>query len=119
MKRLSDLDEKDIALERDKIETSGEALGVDSYEASGGPTVSDVDIFGVCKDCRFFKYIRYEFHGQKAYCSRHEARLTGTQRIVECSDHDQRGKMSLNQMMDIAYDLSYLTAPDHKRAGLV
>lgn len=119
IRRLSDLDSKEIALERDRIETSGEAMGVDSYEAGGGATTNDVDIYGICRDCRYFKYIRYEFHGQKAYCSRHEARLSGTQRIMECSDYDQRGKMSLNQMMDIAYDLSYLFEPNHKRAGLI
>lgn len=119
MKRLSELDEKENTLERDRIETSGESLGVDTYEAGGAATIGDVDIFGVCKDCKYFKYIRYEFHGQKAYCSRHEAKLSGTQRIIECSDHDQRGKMSLHQMMDIAYDLSYLFEPTHKRAGLI
>ena len=120
MKKLTDLESKELNQERDKIETSGESLGIDTYEAGKGRVISrDTDIYGLCKDCRYFKYVRYEFIGQRALCDRFDTRLSGSQRIVECNEFDERGKMSLQQMMDIAYDLSYLVEPDIRRAGLI
>jgi len=117
--KISDLPVKEETQAREVVEAAGEVLGLNTYNSSGETIPKDVDIYGICKKCQNLDYIKYEFHGQLAYCRHHEAVLSGVRRILECSSFDKRGRMTLTNMMDIAYDLSYLSQPDHKRAGLV
>lgn len=103
MRKLRDLEKKESSDLRDDVAAGGEVLGLDTYEANKGTHLSDdIDIYGICRNCRWFKYVKYEFTSQFATCETFDKQLSGKQRIIECNSFDERGKLTLDQMLDIA-----------------
>lgn len=102
--KKKDLDEDQLTDLEDELEAQSESLKLSMYNSKGANKFSDaVDKFGLCKDCAGFQYIRFEFHGERAVCLYLEARLTGSQRIAECSQYNKKGQLSLQQMQSIAW----------------
>ena len=58
---------------------------------------------GLCSDCSSLNYCRSEFGNIVASCARFKIRITGRNRIMECTDYYQRGQMSLYDMYQIAW----------------
>lgn len=110
MKKLRDLDKDEASNLEDDVEAQSDILGQNKWEANQGVIRSeDIDIYGMCKDCRWFRYVKYEFHGQKARCECWERDMSGTQRITECVSFDERGKLTLSQMTEMAWILDFKT----------
>lgn len=99
----------------DEVEAMGESIGLPTYEAGESVVPEEADCYGICKECRYFKFVQYEFHDNHAECGAFERVLTGKQRITKCNQFDKRGKLSLDQMIDIAWIID-ICAP---RAGLL
>jgi len=104
MQKLSDL-EKDV---RDNIEEELESkateLGMDSYSSyAGGNDLKLLkDFIGICADCKSLQYCKTEFGKVFARCSHYEIGLTGQNRITECTCHDPKGILSLQEMYAMA-----------------
>jgi hypothetical protein len=61
--------------------------------------------FGLCSSCNDFNYVRYEFGKEKFGCGYDKYMMnwpTGNERIVECLNYVERGKLSLNEMANLA-----------------
>lgn len=110
-----DVDTKSDRLDKLSIESG--KLGMDIWDHSD-PSASrgdHLDKYGICKSCNSFACVQYELDGEIAYCWKHEARLSGNQRIVKCTNYAKRGQMTLQEMNEIAWDLSDMV--HHKPAG--
>jgi hypothetical protein len=61
--------------------------------------------FGICSSCDSFNYVRYEFGKEKFLCGYDKSMMcwpNGNERIVQCVNYAQRGRLSLTEMADIA-----------------
>ncbi len=114
-KTKGDLDTNDRINMTEHLDAQSDAMGLCSYENNQIGIADDADIYGICKGCKAFRYVRYEFHGQRAECNTFDKQLSGRQRIVECVSFDEKGKLSLEQMSDIAWILDFST----KKVGFV
>lgn len=88
----------------EELESKATELGMDSYSSySGGNDLKLLkDFIGICADCKSLQYCRTEFGKVFAKCSHYEIGLTGQNRITECTCHDPKGVLSLQEMYAIA-----------------
>jgi len=105
MPKLSDLEEKDKQIIENELEAKSTALGMDSYDSyAGGNDLKLLkDFIGICADCKSLQYCKTEFGNVFARCSHYEMRLTGQNRITECTCHDPKGVLSLQEMYAMAH----------------
>ncbi len=105
MSKLSELEEEDKSRIENELEAKSSELGMDSYDSyAGGNDLKLLkDFIGICADCKSLQYCKSEFGKVFARCSHYEMKLTGQNRIMECTCHDPKGVLSLQEMYAMAY----------------
>lgn len=105
IKKIVDLGKKEREDLREFLDSRSSELGLDSYVSgdSGGRRNFLEEKIGICHKCKNLMYARGEFITLIATCTRFETKLNGKDKIVECSEFSERGKLSLEQMTDMAY----------------
>jgi len=73
------------------------------------------NLFGICYRCRYFNYCITEFARVYSRCGNFDISLRGGDRMLDCTDFDQKGIMTLNEMKEIAYYIDV----DIKKIGLL
>ena len=104
MGKLSDLDKTDKENIEEELDSKATSLGLDSYTSyTGGNDLKLLkDIIGICSDCKSLQYCKAEFGSVFAKCCHYEIRLSGNNRIMECTCHDPKGVLSLQEMYAMA-----------------
>jgi hypothetical protein len=91
--------EKERILSQIKVRSS--ILGLEDYEYSNKLNIDDN--YGICSSCKNFSIKKSKYSIRKAYCfADRKIKLTSDDPILECSDHDKRGSMTLEQMWALA-----------------
>jgi len=103
--KFNDLDKKKQIEIRYAIDSATDILGMDEWDGLGqakyGSTLEGM--VGLCATCSHLEYCESEYGNVHAKCYEYDLRLSGAQRIVECTKYDKRGQLSLNQMYGMAY----------------
>ena len=104
MPKLSDLEKNTRDNIEEELESKATELGMDSYSSyAGGNDLKLLkDFIGICADCKSLQYCKTEFGKVFARCSHYEIGLTGQNRITECTCHDPKGVLSLQEMYAMA-----------------
>jgi hypothetical protein len=103
-KKISELGKKEKQNMEDFLETKATEIGLSMY-SSGGEEISRSleNEIGICCKCKHLRYAKGEFITVLAVCSSFDIRLNGRDRIVECTDYSERGRLSLQEMYAMAY----------------
>jgi hypothetical protein len=105
MPKLSDLESEVKQQIENELEAKSSELGMDAYDSySGGNDLKLLkDFIGICADCKSLQYCKTEFGKVFAKCSHYEMKLSGQNRITECTCHDPKGVLSLQEMYAMAH----------------
>ena len=99
MKEALSKKEKERILSEIRVKSS--ILGLEDYEYSNKLNIDDN--YGICSSCKNFSIKRSKYSVKKASCfADRRIKLTSDDPILECSDHDKRGSMTLEQMWSLA-----------------
>lgn len=102
--KFSNVDKDERHAIEEELTSKSQALGMDSYESYGTKTQTGLrDFLGMCADCKNLNYCKTEFGTVHAICAMFDFKLSGKNRIVECSLHAPKNVLSLNEMYSIAY----------------
>lgn len=102
MAKLSELEEKDKEQVNDTIEAAVAQIGGDMWDA---PCLTRTAGYGLCSKCGNFKFAATEFAVRFAYCNQQYENpmpLSTREPILECSEYDERGRLTLREMGAIA-----------------
>jgi len=102
MSRYVDLGEDEQERIGDLLEVKSIELGLDKWESQSGRYSPLDDLVGICSNCQNMRYCKSEFGNVSAWCTTFRCQLHGRDRIVECNEHCERGRMSLRDMEVIA-----------------
>lgn len=104
MSKLSDLEKNTRDNIEEELDSKATELGMDSYSSYvGGNDLKLLkDFIGICADCKSLQYCKTEFGKVFSRCSHYEIGLTGQNRITECTCHDPKGVLSLQEMYAMA-----------------
>jgi hypothetical protein len=99
--KMNDLSDGDRERMEEVIESATSNLGMSTFSHKDGGTILE-DQIGICHNCKCLQFCESEFGNVIAYCSSFESRLSGRNRIVNCSQHNTRGAMAVGDMYNIA-----------------
>lgn len=104
MSKISDLTDDERDNFENELGSKSKALGLDQWEAKHSlknePWLKQH--VGICFDCKRLSWARKEFGGVIAHCRCFDCKLSGKERITDCSSHERVGTLTLNEMMEIA-----------------
>jgi hypothetical protein len=90
-----------------EIEAVAGSLGLgDLWTMSGDSERRDTglkDMLGLCAYCTHLHYCKGEYGSVHAKCAEYEMKLTGRERIKECTQYSKRGQMILSEALRMAY----------------
>lgn len=101
MKKFSDLKDSEQTIVGNSIDANASSIGLEHYVATWGMVKNTK--FGLCGDCKNLNYAKSEFKIIVSECSRFDIKLNEGEKIIECTDYEQRNSLTLNEMKDIAY----------------
>jgi len=104
-KKITDLDRKEKDKLKDFLDNKSAELGLEMYNSSNGGERRNFleEKIGICYKCKNLKYARGEYITLLAMCQQFETRLNGRDKIIECSEYSERGRLSLENMAEMAY----------------
>ena len=85
---------------RDKVFSTGNSLGFDNYEVAIS-SFNPPD-FGLCSSCKNMQFARTEFRVRIAKCYDHELILSSSEPIVDCTNYEKIGALTLSSMWNMA-----------------
>lgn len=105
MGKFVELSKEDKQKLTDEVEAKSEALGLgDGWEAPREDDRSGLkDRIGLCASCVHLDYARTEFGNIHAMCNRLETKISGKERITECSRYTPKGQMTLQDAWSMAW----------------
>lgn len=113
MKKLNEYDITERKQIESEINAFGEAMGGE-WEAVSRDPIRD-DSYGLCNKCKEFLLTMSEYGGKYAYCYKWKQIFKDNRRVTECSGFEERGRMTLYDMKQIA---TIIEIPD-KEIGFV
>jgi len=104
MRKFNELEEEIRNNLEDELDSKATQLGLNTYNSysSRNSFESLEQILGICSNCRNLQYCKSEFGSVFARCSEFEIRLSGQNKITECTFHNAKGALSLTDMQKIA-----------------
>jgi hypothetical protein len=103
-KKISELGKKEKQNMEDFLETKATEIGLSMYSAGGEEISRSLENeIGICCKCKNLRYAKGEFTTVLAMCSSFDIRLNGRDRIAECTDYSERGRLTLQEMYAMAY----------------
>ena len=104
MRKINELEENEQQILGDELESKATTLGLNSWNSynSRNNLNSLEQAIGICSNCKSLQYCKSEFGNAFARCSNFEIRLSGQNKIAECTCHDAKGILSLEDMKNIA-----------------
>lgn len=108
MGKFSELDKEEKRKLTDEVEAKAQSMGLgDGWEhPQRDERMGLKDILGLCANCVHLEYARTEYGNIRAFCSRMEFRISGKQKIVECTRHSPKGEMTLQDAWSMAWILT-------------
>lgn len=99
--KVSELpDEKKNSIYGD-LKNKAHIIGIDTYENTN--VIRCDDNYGLCSSCKQFSVKKAKFSIKNAYCLTDSyVRLSSEDPIIECSEYEKRGSMTLEQMWLVA-----------------
>ena len=117
MPQFIDLEEFEQEKLGDLLEAKAIQLGMDKWENRGGQRHDSAkDLMGICYNCVSMRYCRSEFGTVNSFCHTFKMVLHGQDRITECNEYNERGRMSLRDMETIA---TLIDAEDGEIKGFI
>ena len=90
------------------------ALGIDDEFFGLKYDISNNKL-GLCKDCKHLQMAKTEFGNTFANCYDLDIKLSAEDPVVECTNYEKRGTMSIFEMERIAY----IIETDKRKAGFI
>lgn len=106
--KIQNLESEERRKIEEEVDAQANRLGFDRWEETSITSTLLEDQIGICYNCKNINYCKTEFGNVIATCDVFEMRLNGSNRMVECNRHDERGSMTLSEM----YALATLIDPD-------
>lgn len=118
-KKFADMDSTEFRRIGNELEAHASNLGQESYDKDWGSTEKPdtrlEETLGICASCSQLLCAESQYGNVFARCGQFDAALTGKNRIVNCTAYQKRGKLSLNEM----YQMAWIIEPVKKKIGLV
>lgn len=97
MKKISDLEENQQFATEDLIQSN--SLLINSHRSE---SVNSLNKFGLCGGCKFFQFVESEFNIEFSRCSEFNKVILGKRPIVNCTEYEAKGSLSLRDLQSIA-----------------
>ena len=110
-KKIADLEEDTKDKVHRTVDATATQLGGDTYE---GNVPSKISGYGLCSKCKHLQYCASEFGVKVAKCYEFEMPLTDAEPVTDCTQFIEKGRMTLFEMLQIAWDVG---SEDKKVAG--
>ena len=116
--KINELNEKDKERFEEETRAVAASMGIESRFGIIRNSKNDrhsglKNVVGLCYDCTRLEYCKTEYGNIFANCEYFNMRITGRDRIKECSHYSRRGQMTL----DMAFSLGRLIDIEGRKAG--
>lgn len=103
-KKFTELPDEQRKALRDEVDAKTNAMSIDPWDGDCYWNHAKFDgNFGLCETCTNFQYAKTEFKVRKAWCYELDIVLSPVDPIIECTRFDERGKLSIREMYDMAW----------------
>jgi len=104
VKKYSDLEKESQNKIREIVEQNVALTGVsDPWDSSNNGALQHKNILGLCDTCVHLGLAEMEYGNIVAKCFEFQCRLSGNNKIKECTLYRERGKLLLEEMIPMAY----------------
>jgi len=114
MGKLSELAKDKKKSLSDEIENMAIPIRGDRWETHNSIS-SDCPNYGLCNTCKESEMFKKQYSGWVGKCGMWDRMLSPVDPIMECNLYRERGKLSLDAMISMAY----LIEPNKNKVGLV
>jgi hypothetical protein len=97
MKKISDLEESQQFAVKDQIQSNSLLV-----KSNVSESVNSLNKYGLCGGCKFFQFVESEFNIEFSKCSEFNKMILGKRPIVNCTEFEAKGSLSIRDMQSIA-----------------
>lgn len=115
MKKLNDYSETEQREIESQVDAFSSMVAGGAYDWEVAKAHVEADSYGVCNKCTNLLLTVFEYGKKYAYCDKWKKFLEENKRIKDCSSFNEKGRMSLYDMKQIAVIID----PSDKEVGFL